>query len=53
MKDVTWNDLDAPVYDTNLSDNDNKIPLESLYDREIRYMTIHDHALIIEVGEEY
>lgn len=51
-KDVTWNDLDAPAYDTKLCDKDNKIPLESFYDCEIRYMTIHDHALIIEVGKE-
>lgn len=51
-KDVTWNDLDAPVYDTKLSDKDNKTPLELLYDREIEYMTIHDHTLIIEVGKE-
>lgn len=51
-KDVTWNDLDAPAYDTKLSDKDNKTPLELLYDREIEYMTIHDHTLIIEVGKE-
>ena len=51
-KDVTWNDLDAPVYDTKLSDKDNKTPLELLYDREIEYMTIHDHTLIIEDGKE-
>lgn len=51
-KDVTWNDLDAPAYDTKLCDKDNKIPLESFYDCEIRYMTIHDHTLIIEVGKE-
>lgn len=51
-KDVTWNDLDAPAYDTKLCDKDNKILLESFYDCEIRYMTIHDHALIIEIGKE-
>lgn len=47
-KNTTWDEVE-PVYK---SGEKNTIEIEELYDYTIKYMTIHDHAMIIEVGKE-
>lgn len=47
-KNTTW-DENEPVYRSGAK---NTIEIEALYDYTVKYMTIHDHTLIIEVGKE-
>lgn len=47
-KNTTW-DENEPIYRSGAK---NTIEIEALYDYTVKYMTIHDHTLIIEVGKE-
>jgi hypothetical protein len=47
-ENTTW-DENEPVYRSGVK---NAMEIETLYDHTVKYMTIHDHALIIEVGKE-